>query len=106
MVTKQSDVIYSCVYRDVASGSKRITEVSEAFHSSAEILEQQAKTYQVRSLAPFLCPFPTPLLVAFSVAFCPPIDAAATGGPIMVVLKHGWGGMGGQPLCKSKWHCL
>ncbi|KAL0029270.1 hypothetical protein WJX79_006844 [Trebouxia sp. C0005] len=32
--------------RDVASGSKRITEVSEAFHSSAEILEQQAKTYQ------------------------------------------------------------
>lgn len=32
--------------RDVASGSKRITEVSEAFHSSAETLEQQAKTYQ------------------------------------------------------------
>lgn len=32
--------------RDVASGSKRITEVYEAFHSSAETLEQQAKTYQ------------------------------------------------------------
>jgi len=44
---KQSDVVHSCVVRDVASGSKRITEVSEAFHSSAETLEQQAKTYQV-----------------------------------------------------------
>ena len=36
-----------CACRDVASGSKRITEVNEAFHSSAETLEQQAKTYGV-----------------------------------------------------------
>lgn len=40
------------VCRDVASGSKRITEVNEAFHSSAETLEQQAKTYGV-SLIPY-----------------------------------------------------
>lgn len=37
---------YHCC-RDVASGSKRIPEVNEAFHSSAETLEQQAKTYGV-----------------------------------------------------------
>lgn len=36
-----------CCCRDVASGSKRIPEVNEAFHSSAETLEQQAKTYGV-----------------------------------------------------------
>lgn len=35
------------VVRDIASGSKRITEVNEAFHSSAETLEQQSKTYGV-----------------------------------------------------------
>ena len=39
------------VCRDVASGSKRITEVLEAFHSSAETLEQQAKTYGVSRVA-------------------------------------------------------
>ena len=38
--------------RDIASGSKRITEVNEAFHSSAETLEQQAKTYGVRATPP------------------------------------------------------
>lgn len=34
-------------FREIAGGSKRITEVYEAFHSSAETLEQQAKTYGV-----------------------------------------------------------
>ena len=35
------------MFREIAGGSKRITEVYEAFHSSAETLEQQAKTYGV-----------------------------------------------------------
>ncbi len=48
-----SEVEVTCAraVRDVASGSKRITEVSEAFHSSAETLQQQAKTYQVLGCA-------------------------------------------------------